>query len=129
MELDRKVQDFPLIMIGPLASMETAAATVSLSMRRLAMMQAKGARKIVVPLSKSFRGSSHFMTNSALVYPSKLLRPSDHRQPFKSTEERIFAIVSGHVPRCFEYFAHSARSLHPLAEIMLSLLGDVDVRL
>jgi hypothetical protein len=57
MELDRKVQDFPLIMIGPLASMETAAATVSLSMRRLAMMQAKGARKIVVPLSKVFEAA------------------------------------------------------------------------
>jgi len=52
LELDKKVQEFPMIMIGPLASMETAAATVSLSMRRFSMLQAKNARKIVVSLSE-----------------------------------------------------------------------------
>jgi hypothetical protein len=55
MELDRKVQDFPTITTGPLASMETAAETVSLSMRRLVMVQVKGAREIALPLSEVSR--------------------------------------------------------------------------
>ena len=46
-ELDRKVQEYSLITTGPLASAATAALDVSLTMRRMAMLQSKEAREII----------------------------------------------------------------------------------
>ena len=126
-ELDRKVQEYSLITTGPLASAATAALDVSLTMRRMAMLQSKEAREIISLLRKSYRGSSH-LTRSTLICAPKFLRPSYYRPPCKPPQEPLFAVVSGHVPCFVDYSAKSPRSIHPLAQVLLPLLGDVDIR-